>query len=178
MHTQGISPLCRPHNPQEPGRPREYQGTRESEKPPFLWNNCLILEATVVSMEGNPELNIHPPLHTPFPWLFHSILKHAWLEHANCFVCTPEPGSSKHSPGSDGDQLQGFKWARVEASREAGPGRAWVQSLENNWLPWVSDCYYSALDFEAHGYFGVSYVWHQDGHQWHYHSSRRMPGMS
>lgn len=27
-------------------------------------------------------------------------------------------------PHSDGDQLQGFEWARVEASGEAGPGRA------------------------------------------------------
>lgn len=81
-------------------------------------------------------------------------------------------------PHSDGDQLQGFEWARVEASGEAGPGRAWLQSLENNWLPWVSDCNYSALDFEAHGCFGVSYVLHQDGHKWQYHLSRKMPGMS
>lgn len=83
VHRQNISPRCHPTTPQGPGRPREHPGTRKSEKPFLLWNNCFILEATVIFMEGNPELNIqifnHP--HTP-PFHFCFVLTEAGLTGA------------------------------------------------------------------------------------------------
>ena len=68
-------PSVTPTAPRSQEDPMDIKG-QEKEKPSFLWNNCLILEATVVSMEENPEQNIQPPPHTPFSLSFHSILKH------------------------------------------------------------------------------------------------------
>lgn len=42
---------------------------------------------------------------------------------------------------------------------EVRPAGACLQGLLNCWLPRVTYCKNNALDFEAHGYFGVFYLY-------------------
>lgn len=57
LHPSPFHPCPLPQ-PSVQGRPCEYQVTRESKKPAFPWNICLILEVRFVFKEGSSELNI------------------------------------------------------------------------------------------------------------------------